>query len=195
MSIYVIRHGQTSLNTERKFNGSVDEELSDVGVQQAKDAGKKLSKKKFSAVFCSPLTRTRQTLENLKLKPNTPVYFDERLVERREGLLAGTVIDDDFLQNVYLNLYAPSCCEGCETVPETLDRVYSLLDEIKEKYSGKDVLLVTHGFIGRAIYYYFLGLPESGLLGDVPEAFLQNCQIRKFDFEEKNYENVEQELE
>ena len=195
MSIYVIRHGQTGLNTQRRFNGSVDEDLSEEGISQAKEAGKKLVGKRFSAVFCSPLKRTRQTLENLKIKSSIPVYYDERLVERREGALAGMQIDDDFLQNVYLNLYAPSCCEGCETVPETLDRVYSLLDEVKARYKDEDVLLVTHGFIGRAIYYYFMGLPESGLLGEVPEAFLQNCQIRKFDFDGKTYENVERNLE
>lgn len=195
MSVYVIRHGQTGLNTERKFNGSVDEDLSPVGISQAVDAGKKLNKKKFSAVYCSPLKRTRQTLENLHLKSSIPVYFDERLVERREGALAGQVIDDDFLQNFYLNLYAPRLCEGCETCPEALDRVYSLLDEIKSKYEDKDVLLVTHGFIGRAIYYYFMGLPESGLLGEAQEGFLQNCQIRKFDFDAPAYENIQRELE
>lgn len=195
MSVYVIRHGQTGLNQVRKFNGSVDEDLSDVGRKQAEEAGKKLAKKKFDAIFCSPLKRTRQTLEFLNLDPSIPVYFDERLVERKEGALAGKDIDDDFLKNVYLNINAPRFCDGFETVPEALARVDSLLEEIKNNFAGKDVLLVTHGFIGRAIYFYFLGLPENGLLGDNQEAFLMNCQIRKFDFDEKTFENIERELE
>ena len=31
MSLFVIRHGETPLNSERKFNGEVDERLSDYG--------------------------------------------------------------------------------------------------------------------------------------------------------------------
>lgn len=182
MSLYIIRHGQVSSNTERRFNGEVDEDLDEKGVAQAVEAGKKLIGVKFSAVYCSPLKRTRQTLKALNLDPSVPVFYDERLVERREGAMSGEKIDEDFLQDVYLNYNAKQIDGGFETVPEVFDRVHSLLDEIREKYKDENVLLVLHGMIGRAVFFYFNPVPENGKLGTHPESFLLNCEVRFFEF-------------
>ncbi len=50
-----------------------------------------------------------------------------------------------------------------ETNSNVLD-IYngSLLDEIKEKYKNKNILLVTHGGVARAIHFYFNELPKDG---------------------------------
>ncbi len=182
--IYVIRHGQTSLNTERKFNGAVDEDLDEKGLAQAVAAGENLKGIKFSTIYCSPLKRTRQTLKALNLDPSVPVIFDDRLIERREGFMSGKVIEEDFLQNVYLNYNAKDVGEGFETVPEVFERVHSLLNEIKDKHKNENVLLVLHGMVGRAVFYYFNPLPENGKLGTHPESFLSNCEIRSYEMGE-----------
>mmetsp|Transcript_155332 Transcript_155332/g.496643 ORF Transcript_155332/g.496643 Transcript_155332/m.496643 type:complete len:315 (+) Transcript_155332:28-972(+) len=68
------RHGQTTFNAEKRFQGSMDEEpvLNEKGIRQARelgdwlrnfcDAGEAAGKPAMSSVFCSPLRRARQTL-------------------------------------------------------------------------------------------------------------------------------------
>ena len=51
-------------------------------------------------------------------------------------------------------------------------RIYAFLDKIKEEYKNKDILIVAHNGVGRAIYCYFNGLPSDGnlLSFDMPNA-------------------------
>ena len=72
-----------------------------------------------------------------------------------------------------------------ETNSNVLD-IYngSLLDEIKEKYKNKNILLVTHGGVARAIYFYFNELPKDGQIekylpnnSNTEQANKHTCQI------------------
>ena len=58
-------------------------------------------------------------------------------------------------------------------------RVAECLDEIKEKYKDKTILLVTHGGALRAIYWYFNGIPEDGSVGYNIHA---NCEIKEYEW-------------
>ena len=49
------------------------------------------------------------------------------------------------------------------------------IDEIK--LQNKNVLLVTHGGISRAIYWYFNGIPKNGNSSNINE----NCKIYEYD--------------
>lgn len=182
MSLYFIRHGQTVANSSHKFNGECDEELNDIGLNQALNAGKQFKDIKIDLVYCSPLIRTRQTLNGLNLPKNTPVIFEPRLVERKAGKMNGLDITDELLFDVYLNINNKTKFDGLEPIDEVFSRVHSVLNEIKQKHSDKNVLIVAHGFISRAVYFYFNELPQSGKLGDVMEAFLQNCEVKKYEF-------------
>lgn len=189
MSLYFIRHGQTKLNVQHKFNGGIDEELSETGVMQATKAAEGFKDVNIDVIYCSPLKRTRHTLKCLNLPSNVPVIYDERLVERKEGALAGTEIDDEILHNVYLNRFTDVRIDGLETVDEVFNRVHQVIDEIKEKHQDKNVLIVAHGFVGRAVYFYFNAPPENGLLWTMQESFPLNCEIRKFEFDREDYKD------
>ena len=66
-----------------------------------------------------------------------------------------------------------------ETAKELYERVSSLLDEIKEKYQDKKILLVTHGGTTRAIEAYFNGLDENNVM---PPETIKNCEIRCYNY-------------
>lgn len=182
--LYFVRHGQTVLNTKRQFNGEFNEELNEVGLAQAKALEQKFKDEniKIDMVFCSPQIRTRQTLQGINLNKNIPVVYDNRLVERISGDLVGKPIEQNFLENVYLNINSTVKINGLETIKEAFNRVHSLLNEIKQNYKNKNVLIVSHGFIGRAVYYYFNPIPPSGKLGDKPESYPANCEVRCYKF-------------
>ena len=82
--IFLVRHGQTEWNKLKIMQGRTDNPLNEYGINQAKIVGDKLKNIKFAKIFCSPLLRTRQTLENLGVTCKDIVY-DERLLERNYG--------------------------------------------------------------------------------------------------------------
>jgi len=59
--VLLIRHGATTLSAEDRFAGSTDVELSDTGREQAALLGRRLAGEKIAAIYCSPLSRTRET--------------------------------------------------------------------------------------------------------------------------------------
>ena len=61
---------------------------------------------------------------------------------------------------------------------ELFKRVYEFLDDIKEKYKDKTVLVVTHSGISKVVECYFNGIPEDGNLEVLS---LKNCEVRKYD--------------
>lgn len=53
------------------------------------------------------------------------------------------------------------------------------VENIKEKYYDKNILLVTHGAVARAMQFYFEELPEDGMLLNVSGQ--ENCEIKEYE--------------
>jgi broad specificity phosphatase PhoE len=91
--IYIIRHGETQWNLEQKFQGWKNSDLTEKGQNQAKLAGRFLKDKNIQQIYCSPLKRTKDTLniiqnEILNLK-SVQTIFDENLKECNYGDIEG----------------------------------------------------------------------------------------------------------
>ena len=177
MKIYVIRHGLTKCNIEKRFNGRYDEDIIDEGINQAIKASYIIKKLDIDLVICSPMKRTKHTMELLNLN-NIDVIYDDRLMERDTGKLTLKKLGK-FYDNEYYNYYSTKIIEGLETLPELFNRVHSFLDEIKIKYKNKNILLVTHGSVARAIQFYFEKIPEDGMLLNISGQ--KNCEIKEYE--------------
>ncbi len=92
--LVLVRHGQSIWNLENRFTGWVDVELTELGEQEAINAGKKLKEKNYSfdIAFTSVLLRANKTL-NFILKElgqeNLVIHRDQALNERHYGDLQG----------------------------------------------------------------------------------------------------------
>lgn len=179
MKIYVIRHGQTNCNKENKYNCRYDEDINETGIGEAIEASKKVKKLKIDQIICSPMTRTKHTMELINVN-HVPVIYDERLIERDGGKLTLTVLDE-YYETDYYNYYSTKHIEGLETLPQLFKRVHSFLDDIKLKYHDENILLVTHGAVARVIQFYFEKMPEDGMLLKVSGQ--KNCEIREYQWE------------
>ena len=67
------------------------------------------------------------------------MIIDERLTEMNFGLLEGELCSDNFWDIDY----DYKSIQG-ENIPDCQKRVYGFIDDIKEKYKGKNVLIVAH---------------------------------------------------
>ena len=93
-TLVLVRHGESVWNKENLFTGWTDVELSEVGVQEAKTAGKLLKEEgfQFDVCYTSFLKRAIHTLNNILEQMDCeylPVYKDYRLNERHYGALQG----------------------------------------------------------------------------------------------------------
>lgn len=177
MKLYVIRHGQTNCNKNHRYNCRYDEDINETGIDQAKKTINTINNLDIDLIICSPLTRTKHTCEIINVN-NIPTIYDDRIIERDGGILTNTLIDDYFVKEYY-NYYSTNIVEGLETLPELFNRIHGFLDDIKIKYKGKNILLVTHGAVAKAIQFYFQELPEDRMILNISGQ--KNCEIKEYD--------------
>ncbi|MBT3154374.1 histidine phosphatase family protein [Streptomyces sp. CHD11] len=88
------RHGQTSWNLERRFQGSTDVELTETGVAQARRAARLLAGLRPDAIVASDLKRAAATAAELAALTGLEVTHDEALRETYAGVWQGLTHDE-----------------------------------------------------------------------------------------------------
>ena len=182
MKLYIIRHGQTNWNRKGRIQGKTDIELNEEGIEQAKEARKILEEYPIDMIVSSTLKRARKTAEIINESKKVPVLFKDVLEERGFGEFEGKtreeIQDEIWTSEILDNYNLNKQYKGVETIQELCSRVWNLIDELKENYTDKNILLVTHGGVTRAISGYFDGANENGILEDLK---LQNCGIKMYE--------------
>ena len=174
--LYFVRHGQTNHNLNKLLAGRCDIELNETGIEQAKKARDNAKNLKIDLIMCSPLIRAKQTFLIINQKQAAPIIIKDELIERDFGKYESkeySCIDGDKAWNYYLDYYDGEM----ESIKDVFKRVYALLEEIKEIYNDKNILIVAHNDIGRAIHCYFNGIPKDG---NLREFSMPNAQIVKY---------------
>ena len=167
MKLYVARHGQTQYNADNRICGITDLPLTQTGVEQAKNLAQQLKDKDIEVIIASPLIRAQQTAAQVSSVTGVPVFTVVRLTEQNYGIYEGKDRKDSgFLANK--RHFALRYPQG-ESMMQVAARVYPLIDEIKHKYSGKNVLLVCHGGVCRVIKTYFEDMTNEEYFGYSPD--------------------------
>jgi len=175
MKLYVMRHGETITNQIHLISGNNETDLTENGIKQAKQARKYLENIEFDYVFTSPLSRARITASHIT---NKSIIIDKRLIERDYGsfdLKRKCDVDYDGFWNYHTNLINDG-----ENIKDILKRVENLITDLKNKYPDKNILLVTHSGVARAIHYYITGIPKDG---DLTTLEIPNCAVRVYEIE------------
>ncbi len=155
--LYVIRHGQTQHNLEELLQGSgVDAPLNQTGEIESRAAGLYIRKKaiRFKRIFCSPLLRTRQTLEHILTHSEHDSDYhhsvDPRLVECCYGVCEGqhrSVYDQ--LRSEWTGEPHEFKAPGGESRSELFSRVSNWLDDLllhsEAVGEHENWLVVSHG--------------------------------------------------
>lgn len=159
MNIYFARHGQTQWNKENRMCGRKDIQLNELGKLQAERLAEKLSGEKIDLIISSPMQRALQTSKIVAKSCGCEISVDERLIEQSYGIYEGVDRDNkDFLNNK--RNFAYKYPDG-ESMMQVAARVYPLIDELKEKYAGKNILLICHGGVCRVLRTYFVDMTND----------------------------------
>jgi 2,3-bisphosphoglycerate-dependent phosphoglycerate mutase len=97
--LVLVRHGQSDWNLKNLFTGWHDVDLTEQGIKEAREAGRKLKAQglKFDIAFTSALKRAQRTLDLMLAElgqTNIPVIKNQALNERDYGDLVGLNKDD-----------------------------------------------------------------------------------------------------
>lgn len=179
MNLYIVRHGQTEWNNQRRIQGRADTPLNELGKQQALETKNKISNDDIDLIICSPLIRAKQTAEIINNDRNIEIIYDDRITERSFGKIEGQPIDD-YNFNEFWDYYKNIKYEDIETMHELFDRVYEFIEDIISKYSDKNILIVSHGGVGLPFYCYFNKNIPNGSLFEIGLQ-LKNCEVRKYE--------------
>jgi uncharacterized phosphatase len=145
--LYLVRHGETDWNLQRRIQGATDIPLNDTGREQARRAGGLLSRRNWDAVVASPLSRAHETASIIASELGLPApTTDERLVERHYGDAEGLEVSE-----VDRRYPGTTHVPGREERENVAKRALEALIEIGEANRGKAVIVVSHGGLIRSV--------------------------------------------
>jgi len=144
--IYLVRHGETDWNRERRIQGSTDIPLNNTGRGQAAATGALLSRREWDGVYASPLSRAFETAEIIATRLGLPSpHIVPEIAERNYGDAEGLTGDEIDA------LFAGADIPGRETRDEVGARALPAIIALAEKHPGESIVLVSHGGVIRTI--------------------------------------------
>jgi broad specificity phosphatase PhoE len=145
--LYLVRHGETDWNLQRRIQGSTDVPLNENGRAQAKRAGQLLAGRSWDAVIASPLSRAVDTASIIAAEVGLPgPTTDPRLVERAYGAAEGLEISE-----VDRRYPGDAHVPGRESREDVAARALEALLEIGEAHPDQAVIVVSHGGLIRSV--------------------------------------------
>lgn len=198
MEIYIVRHGETLWNRDKKLQGSTDIELNDYGRYLAVETGKALSDVHFDKIFASPLKRAYETACLITPNQRNEIITDDRIRELSFGIYEGKTMPelkndpDGYFQYFFdapEKYRAPA--QG-ESLAALCERASDFLRHVIEPLAGscRRVMIVAHGAINKAMMMHVKH--EDDLRRFWAGNLQRNCNVIILDYSEKGYEIVDE---
>lgn len=187
MKIYIVRHGETPWNIERKLQGQSNTELNEFGCILAVKTGIGMKDIAFDKVYSSPLIRSYKTTELIVAEnvasENIEIISDDRLKEIGFGVFEGMCcsetgwnIPDESFHNFFDNCEAYTAPEGGESFEVFTKRIEEFLKDLFEDVSLQDktILVSTHGAMILGLLNY---IEEKSLADFWRDGVHKNCAV------------------
>ncbi len=182
--IYMFRHGQSTFNKQGLIQGHTDSSLlTELGQQQAIDAGKKLADKNISLIISSPLKRAKETAELVNRSIGANICTDNCFIEVNVGEAEGISYLEaiqkygEFYKNWRSNdeKFLDISIKGGETKRQVRKRIFEGLNKYAD--INKNIAIAGHGII---LSQTLLGLGYKAVE-------INNCSIICLNFDGKSF--------
>ena len=144
----LLRHGQTPMSVQKRYAGRTDAPLTEVGVQQAAAAAKRLASAGLGVIVTSPLLRTVQTAQAVAAVTGAAVVTDDGFRETDFGAWEGLTfaeVRERWPAELSAWLADPDVAPpGGESFTDVSARVTAALDRVLAARAGQTVLIVSH---------------------------------------------------
>jgi len=162
--IILIRHGQTTINLEKKLSGHTDPPLTELGLTQARAASDMLSRQNIDRIFSSPLSRAADTAALLAKGRGIEPELHEGLMEQNFGQWEGKSFVEIFklipggpeklLRGPFLARFPEG--EGTEGFVARVIKAFH--DVVMKGSEGKTIAIATHLGVIVVLLSHFLGV-------------------------------------
>jgi broad specificity phosphatase PhoE len=148
--LYLVRHGETDWNRERRLQGTLEVPLNGTGIAQARQLAGHFTALPIACVTSSPLIRSSATAEVLAKARGCPLRIDARLREIDHGSWSGLTMAEiarrfpSLVENDQLTSEAFDVSGG-ESLLEVSRRVSDVLADLLSWHDGQSVVVVGHG--------------------------------------------------
>lgn len=197
MEIYIVRHGETLWNKEKRLQGRTDIDLNENGRDLARKTGEALMNTRIDRIYSSPLMRARETAELIRNGRDIEILTDDRLKELCFGSFEGQdfskLIRDESLTFRYFfkqpELYVPS--PDAETLEQLIARAGNFMKEVIEPLADQceRIMIVAHGALNKGIMSYIKG---HGIDAFWSGGLQQNCNVIIVDYTDGKYTIIDE---
>ena len=164
--VFLVRHGLTKSNIDGFYMGRSSEDLNEAGYTQARRLSLRLACLPIASIYTSPLRRAYTTAAILNEPHRVELTVMESLTEIHLGDWQGLHVDE--VKRRWPELWRQSRVDPSEiTLPngesvwETAERAVRAFETVVETNPGKQIVMLTHQYIVRAIVAYTLGVSNS----------------------------------
>ena len=189
MELYIVRHGTTNWNVQKRFQGTTDIELNSNGRKLASELGKRLDHVDFDCIYSSPLIRAYETACLIRGHKTYPIIRDKMLTEisfgESEGIPYNEWINTELPRKYFFTRpekYVPPV--GGETLNSVCNRtrefVKTVIEPINAKNQNARVMIVAHGALLAAMMCY---LDNHGIENFWGAGLKGNCEETIYNFD------------
>lgn len=165
-SVWLVRHGQTRYNLERRYQSGSDSPLTEYGRLQAAALAARLRPIPFNVAVVSPTERTRLTAKTIlagrTVEPRTDAGWTETDHGRWEGLTYREVMaryPDEARARWGKGIHGKAA--GGESLAEANERILAAWQALLRDHAGGRVLVVTHATPIQLVICACFGLPPG----------------------------------
>ena len=185
LQVYLVRHGETQWNAERRIQGQSDSPLTAKGEQQARQVAERAKALGITHVIASDLGRTQRTAEIIADLCGCEITLDARLRELDMGVLEKRPIEslteeEEQWRRQLVNGTSDGRIPDGESMQELSNRMHAALATCLELPEGSRPLLVSHGMALGCLVSTILGLPAWA----ERRLRLRNCSISRIDYQQ-----------
>ncbi|WHP80808.1 2,3-diphosphoglycerate-dependent phosphoglycerate mutase GpmB [Edwardsiella anguillarum] len=183
--VYLIRHGETEWNVQRRIQGQSNSPLTVMGERQARQVGARLGQMGITHVIASDLGRTQQTGEIIAAACRCPLTLDARLRELSMGVLESRLLaslspQEEQWRLSMLDGSPQGCIPQGETMAQLAERMQQALNDCLALPLGSRPVLVSHGIALGCLLSTVLGLPPYA----ERRLRLRNCSLSRVDYQQ-----------
>ncbi len=185
LKLYLLRHGETEYSQSGHYCGAIDPDLTEAGHQMAQAFADAYASHPWSAIYCSPMQRTRATAQPLCDRLGCEPHIRHGIKELRFGdwedkspSEVRQQFGDDYVRWLTEPAWNPPT--GGETAVELANRAMPVVAEIQDSYPDGNVLIVSHKSTIRVILCSLLGI-DLGRYRDRIAALAASVSVVSFD--------------